>query len=85
MTDSSRSFGKMIQPLPHFTFWDWVDLFVPKWIDELMDAHTCELGSEELWQWYEARYRYPTKEQWEAQNPSPGQVYQPFSMPRPKR
>jgi hypothetical protein len=54
------------------------------WVGELMDAQARELGSEALLHWYAARYRHPTKEQWLAMNPSSGQSYEPFPLPRPR-
>jgi len=58
------------------------------WTGLLMDDAIAALSSEELLAWQRAhdlaRARYPTKKQWLALKPSPGQSYVPFSFPHPR-
>lgn len=58
------------------------------WLPAIMHDQLRALPSRELLEWEEARARaearYPTKQQWLALKPSPGQSYQPFSFPHPR-
>lgn len=56
-----------------------------EWTTKLMDEQMGALPSLSLLQWEYYRDRYMTHQQWLASNPSPGQSYQPFSLPRPKQ
>lgn len=62
---------------------EWTEFQESRWVEKIMDHHMYDLGTAAMWEWYKVRDRYPTRQQWEALNPSPGQSYQPFSLPRP--
>lgn len=66
-------------------FDSWLYYIERVWLRAVFKDQMTALPSVNLLMWERARANYPTEQEWLARNPSPGQIYQPFSLPRPEQ